>query len=217
MTNAAEARDVVFELFQDLDRFSLDDYAPLASTADAVEHLVRFVERAAQAESWGFTRMGADRYLVEIPAGGRRVLFSTDRDAANADEALDLLGLDHPSVAALLEKYRELPAEEIGVAVRSQDNRAGVLGIWSAEWPGVRGQARRTLVRLAVDGHGSRIPPWEHKPDDIFFAEPADGSQIFHALEVSESALDRELQHRGGVSDNRPYLTRLVGWVVATA
>lgn len=216
MTNAAEARDVVFELFQDLDRFSLDDYAPLAKTADAIEHLVGFVERAAQVEGWGFTRTGADRYLVEIPAEGRRVLFSSDRDAANADEALDLLGLDHPSVAALLEKYRELPAEEIGVVVRSQDRRIGVLGIWSAEWPGARGQARRTLVRLAVDEQGGRIPPWEHRPEDLLFAELADESRASPSLEVAELALDRELQHRGCVSGNRPYLTRLVGWVVAT-
>lgn len=46
LANASEARKVVFELFQDLDGFSLDDYRPLADAGAGMERLVRFVGEA---------------------------------------------------------------------------------------------------------------------------------------------------------------------------
>ena len=37
LSNASEARKVVFELFQDLDRFSLDDYKPFADIQPSLQ------------------------------------------------------------------------------------------------------------------------------------------------------------------------------------
>ena len=47
MDNASAAKDAVFELFQDLERFSMDDYAPLADTSEAMQRLVDFVVKAS--------------------------------------------------------------------------------------------------------------------------------------------------------------------------
>ena len=46
MSNATEARKVVFELFQDLEGFSLDDYRPFADIAVGYDRIVRFLRRS---------------------------------------------------------------------------------------------------------------------------------------------------------------------------
>jgi hypothetical protein len=42
MSNAVEARKVVFELFQDLDGFRLDDYKAMGNPEEVVVHRVLF-------------------------------------------------------------------------------------------------------------------------------------------------------------------------------
>ncbi|MGE5154645.1 MAG: DEAD/DEAH box helicase, partial [Bdellovibrio bacteriovorus] len=215
MSNAAEARDVVFELFQDLDRFSLDDYAPLAKTADAVRQLVGFTQRAVELEGWRFRALDGDRYEITIPHEHRRLVFSTDREQANADDDLNLLGLDHPLVSRFLDSYRTLPPDEIGLAVHSPDDREGALSIWAVEWTGDQNQTRRTILRLAVDRQGNRIPTWEHCPEDLLNAEPAETAGEADLLEVAEATVEREMKHRGLVRAHQPYAGKLIGWVDA--
>ena len=215
MANAAEAREVVFELFQDLDRFSLEDYAPLASTADALHELLRFAHRAAELEGWVVRDIGEDRFELVIASEGRRLVFSTDREAASVDEGLDLLGLDHPVLARLLTNYRALPPDQVGLVVHSPEGRAGALAIWAVEWAGDHGQTRRDLLRLAVDDQGRRVPAWEHRPEDLFDSEPARASDGRDLLGPAEAMLERELRHRGKLMEHQPYAAILVGWIRA--
>ena len=46
LSNAREAREVVFDLFQDLDGFSLDDYKPFSDVSSSMERLVDFLSVA---------------------------------------------------------------------------------------------------------------------------------------------------------------------------
>ncbi len=46
LSNASEAREVVFELFQDLEGFSLDDYKPFSDVSSSLDRLVRFLSVA---------------------------------------------------------------------------------------------------------------------------------------------------------------------------
>ncbi len=46
MDNARHAKDAVFELFRDLDGFSLDDYASLSDTRESIDDLIRFMQKA---------------------------------------------------------------------------------------------------------------------------------------------------------------------------
>jgi hypothetical protein len=48
LSNAAEAHEVVFELFQDLDSFSLEDYQPFSDISEGMSHLVRFLCTAVE-------------------------------------------------------------------------------------------------------------------------------------------------------------------------
>ena len=58
MANAVEARKVVFELFQDLDGFRLDDYKAMGNPQEGMDALIRFVADAATAEGETFTGRG---------------------------------------------------------------------------------------------------------------------------------------------------------------
>ena len=48
LANAREAREVVFDLFQDLDGFSLDDYQPFSDVSTGLERLIQFLASALQ-------------------------------------------------------------------------------------------------------------------------------------------------------------------------
>ena len=53
LSNSREVRQVVFNLFQDLDGFSLDDYKPLADVATALERFHHFLAEAVQDRAAG--------------------------------------------------------------------------------------------------------------------------------------------------------------------
>ena len=53
MSNANEARKVVYELFQDLDRFSLDDYRPFADIDNSKRRIVEFLRAARRSRAAG--------------------------------------------------------------------------------------------------------------------------------------------------------------------
>ena len=46
MSNAREAREVAFVLFQDLDGFSLDDYKPFSDVTTGMDQLIHFLSAA---------------------------------------------------------------------------------------------------------------------------------------------------------------------------
>ena len=72
---------------------------------------------------------------------------------------VQLIGLDHPLVASLMERYRSPPPQEIGIRVRSPDRHKGVLSIWSVTTHGERGETKTLVVPLAIDASGQRLPP----------------------------------------------------------
>ena len=65
MDNASAAEDAVFELFQDLDGFSLDDYTPLSDTTSGMQRIVDFVKSHAQIEGDKFLEKGNGQFALE--------------------------------------------------------------------------------------------------------------------------------------------------------
>lgn len=217
LSNASEARNVVHELFQDLDGFSLDDYQPFSDTSEGMNEIIRFVQAAVEEEGKRFRQEGGEIFYVDSDNNGDTPLrFSTDRDAALEVENIELLGLDHPTVVRYMRQYRDLPEEEVGIRVHSDDGRAGVLSIWHVTTQGDRGETRTRLLALAVDAEGQRIPSWEKQVDRLFHLRPSPStadSMMELLTETLEPMIHRELIHRGFLAENRGYDARLVGWV----
>ena len=70
LSNSREAREVVFDLFQDLDGFSLDEYKPLADVSTMMERLHEFLAAAVADRGWTLRRIDDTHSEVEGPDTG---------------------------------------------------------------------------------------------------------------------------------------------------
>jgi hypothetical protein len=217
LSNAAEARQVVFELFQDLDRFSLDDYQQFSDTSEGMGEIVGFLRAALGEDERSLADAEGGLLVVQGGESGQKeVRLTTAREESLARSDVELLGLDHPLVVEYMARFRALPAQDVGVRVRAGDHRTGVLSLWHVTTQGERGELRTTILPLAVDFQGQRIPSWERQIDGTFQRPPATGGERPgpHLLaQILEPMLQRELLHRGFVGERRGYDARLIGWV----
>jgi len=213
MKNASQARAVVFELFQDLDRFSLDDYAPLSKIQESLNLLIAFIDKACVLDGFKFNKLDDVHYELRDEKNNIQGQFTNDRDEANNSEYLQLIGLDHPFVENLLIRYRQLPAEEIGIAVKSSGNN-GTLSIWEIETHNDKGHDVHSILKFAVDTDGNRLPILEKQAEDVFQKMPMNYSgNDLEMLPKLEAIMERELKYRGVIKDEQPYSAGLIGWV----
>lgn len=219
MTNASQAQAVVFELFQDLGGFNIDDYKPLSDTSAGMGALERFVKAAVESDGKNFAANGPGAWQVlGIDGATVEANFVSDRDRALADERLSLLGLDHPLIADYLDVLRSTAAESLGLSVKGEDGREGILSLWHVVATDDKHRQRSIVVSLAVDEEGKRSPSMEKFVDQLFEAEPSppvmDREQAAEMLSVViEPMLHRDLVHRGLVKPGQAYETDLVGWI----
>ncbi len=215
MDNAAAAKDAVFELFQDLDRFSLDDYAPLADTNEAMQRLIEFILKAAALRGYQFEKGAEGIYRLYDSRHQQINTFVSDRGDATNDDAVELLGLDHPLIAEMLDSWSNQLAENLGVAVSSPDGQTGAISLWLVETHSDKGQTLRHVIKLAINQAGDRVPSWERQVGQIL-AQPIssrDSTGNEKLLELMEAVLEREIRHRGAAAQGQPYSASLIGWV----
>tara|TARA_Y100000588_G_C14259822_1_gene927129 strand:- start:666 stop:3425 length:2760 start_codon:yes stop_codon:yes gene_type:complete len=216
LSNASEARNAVYELFQDLDGFSLDDYQPFSDTSEGMDAIVRFVGAASVEDGKQFEREEGDVFVISSADHREQLRFTTDRESSLVTEDVELFGLDHPTVVNYMQYYRELPEEEVGIRVQSDDDRTGVLSVWHVTTQGDRGETRTQILTLAVDEAGQRIPVWEKQANRLFQLSPTESGaeqQPNLLSETIEPMIQRELVHRGYLAENRGYEARLVSWI----
>jgi SNF2 family DNA or RNA helicase len=219
VSNANEARQVVFELFQDLDRFSLEEYQPLSDVTEGLERIIKFMNCATQDNGKIWQQTGPQGFsILNQPNGLPESVFTTNRDESQAAESLGLLGLDHPLVENYISKYQSLPTEELGVRVKSPDGKSGVLSLWHILAQNENGGAKAQMIPLAISEEGHRIPSWERNVDQLFLAESALSKPRFSIdalINSVDSMLHRELEYRKIISEKSGYKAKLVGWIEA--
>ena len=217
VSNANEARQVVFELFQDLDRFSLEEYQPLSDVTEGLERIIKFMHGAAQDNGKIWQQTGPQGFsLLNQPNRLPEAVFTTNRDESKVAESLGLLGLDHPLVENYISKYQALPTEKIGVRVKSPDGKSGVLSLWHILAQTENGGVKAQMIPLAISEEGQRIPSWERNVDQLFLAESALTKPRFSIgalINSVDSMLHRELEHRKIISEKNGYKAKLVGWI----
>jgi superfamily II DNA/RNA helicase len=157
--NAEEARRVVFDLFQDLDDFRLDEYMPFSNVESSMERLVHFVWEGVRESGHEITDLGDSIYQIRL-SEGRTVKMTTDRDKAREQADLELLGLDHPLVLDLIGQFRRVPSEALGVSVQSPNGSHAVISLWKVESHGSAAKFGATCNPLPWTKAGSDNKHW---------------------------------------------------------
>lgn len=218
LANSREARQVVFDLFQDLDGFSLDDYKPFANVSSSLDRLVRFFSAAVMDRQQELVKVDEATYDLIAVDGTRGVRFTLSREAATNEDDLQLMGLDHPLVLDELGRWRAVPPEEVGIAVSGDVDEPVLLSIWMVEASAPKGERRVVVQPVAVKHDGTRVPAVERSCEKYLQAPPATptfrpeqrSELFFHAV---EPALQRELKHRGTANGDGSYSAELIGYV----
>lgn len=220
VANANEARKVVFELFQDLDRFSLDDYAPFADIDHSKKRIMAFLEQAVRAEGGEVERIGDDRFRIHLSSTFEPQVFTLDRELAQSDDQIELMGLDHPMMLRLLQRWRGEAPETIGACVvgAGRSNPRAVLTVWLVQTFGTGGEYATYVVPIAVDDKGQRIPQLEKQYPEVFgYAPRAAGFDLDERTRLMgdaiEQTLQRELRHRGFAGTTGGHTAELIAWV----
>ena len=205
------------DLFQDLDDFRLDAYTPFSDLESSLARLVCFLTAAMEESGHRVRAIEKSVYEIEF-ADGRKLKFTTDREIGKDRQDLELIGLDHTLVQELLDRYKRVPVEAIGVAVQSDHAPDGVVSLWFVESHGKAGERKGTVQAVAVDPTGQRLPLLERAVENVFHYASAEPTLSLDArLAVLrrdlEPMLYRDLQHRGVVAEEMGFSSELVGWI----
>jgi hypothetical protein len=221
MENASRAREVVFELFQDLEKFHLGDYQRVDDAGRGMQRLVAFVQRAATSGGGTFRQHGEDMYELLRP-GHPALRFTIDRDKALQSEELQLLGLESPIVKDWLDRYTSLAAEERAVIGRLAENGgvAGVVTVWQVVMHARGGQVQQRVVRLGMSLSGERSQYLERLSRELLRMQRTESS---HSLGqdrlaplvngTASALLHRELMYAGALPEGASYSSRLLACV----
>lgn len=215
--NAEEARRVVFDLFQDLEDFRLDDYKQFSDVGSSLARLVRFLSEAMEEGGHRVRHVEDALYEIEF-SDGRRMRFTTDRETGKDCPDLELLGLDHPVIQDLLSRFKRVPADALGVSVRAEHVAPGVVSLWNVGIHGKSGERRSSVQVVAADREGQRLPHLERVVERLFQLPSAEATLsldtrlavLKHEL---EPMLHRDLRHKGIVVEGMGFSAELIGWL----
>jgi len=218
LSNSHEARQVVFDLFQDLEGFSLDDYKPFSDVSSSLDRLVRFLSAAVADRQQRLVKVDDETYDLVTVDGSLRARFTLNRDIATSIDNVELLGLDHPLVQEELGRWRSVPPEDIGISVSGEVDMPVLLSLWMVEASVGNGERRVLVQPIAVKQDGTRLPVVERQTDQYLqapVASPRFTAETRQRLftELVEPTLQRELKHKGTVNEDGSYSAELIGYV----
>ena len=220
LDNAKTARQVVWELFQDLEGFRLDDYQQMDDGGEGMARLVRYFKKALLRRGGTWNQEKSNRFDVSA-SGAAPIKMTTDREEAMEDESLSLLGLEQPLVKRLLDEDRSLQARFRGLVVASPEstNLRGVLTVWHVSLQDSKQGRSVEIIPIGLDESAERNKSLEAMASQILDLQPATES-VFDAerrAELVRSVLPemirRDLHHRGLLSDSVTPDWRLLAWV----
>lgn len=218
--NARTARDVVFELFQDLEGFRLDDYKQFDDGGAGMERLLQYVRDGVAELGGKVASKGEALYEVSLD-GEPTSQVTTNRERAKESEDLTLLGLEHPLVLRLMAGHADLGASSRAMAGRLPDAEdcRGCLTIWRVEVHGGKGQFQRRVVPIGLDESGERSRRLEQVGSRLRELQPIRTALFDRGKRTSlvrndlPEMIRRELTHAGSLSKGTSFSARLLAWV----
>ena len=128
LKNAMDSRNIVQNLFQDLDGFNLGDYQKCTDNGKNRNRLVSFVEKQAIYSDYQYKAKDDGLSEFKNLKTEETTLFTADRKKALDDESLQLFGIEHPIVEQMLHDATNLPTKDRAVICNSERN--GIIIVW---------------------------------------------------------------------------------------
>ena len=218
LSNADEARKVVFELFQDLERFSLEDYRPLSDVDIGKKRIVEFLHTALPMVGGLFEPVDNNCYRIGLAGDDAPKVYTLDRDLAQEDDSLELMGIDHPIISQLIRISCDIAPTQIGASVRMGIEHPAVITIWQVHIYGDGKESGTHIIPIAADITGKRMPLLEKQYREVFAAPPASPKidPMMRAVmlhDTVEPMLMREISHRGLSSQEGGLFSKLLIWI----
>jgi superfamily II DNA or RNA helicase len=218
--NAQTARQVVWELFQDLEGFRLDEYQKMDDAGASMARLVRYVEESVTMHGGSFRNLDGDAFEITGIADSPTRL-TPNRETAQADEQLALLGLEHPIVKRLFEDDRRLSASQRGICADGihARERKSLLTIWRIVLQDSDERTVQRVVPIGVDQHGQRDRGVEDTAEFLVNLQPATAGLLSQSeretllREGLPEIIRRDLVFKGHLSDAVTFSSRLLAWV----
>ncbi|MBF0302143.1 MAG: DEAD/DEAH box helicase [Desulfamplus sp.] len=217
MSNANLAREVVFELFQDLDRFNLGDYQKYDDEGKGMERLVNFISRSARLHGIEFTKKEQLIWQLKL-SPEKTIIFTTDRELAIKEENINLVGLEHPVIRDFLNRCSSLPNKSRGVVGRIYEAASpGILYNWLIQTQGKNGLTSRHIVSVAITKQGDRAPWLEKIGEKLLTMSEIQEDFVLEWRTLAQQnkqkikeILHRELIYSGIIEDNMTYSATLL-------
>ena len=218
--NARTARDVVFELFQDLEGFRLDDYKRFDDGGAGMERLLQYVRDGVVERGGKFASTGEALYEVSLN-GDPISKVTSNRERANESEDLTLLGLEHPLVCRLMAAHTDLSASGRAIAgcLPDEEDCRGCLTIWRVELHGGNGRFQRRVVPIGLDEAGGRLRLLEKVGSRLRELQPIRTALFDRERRTSlvrndlPEMIQRELSHAGSLPEGTSFSARLLAWI----
>ena len=219
LSNANLARQVVFELFQDLDRFNLGDYQKVDDEGRGMQRLIEYVSKAVRfsghqirkedATCWAFCEDEAVKFR-----------FTSDRNRALQEENLELMGLEHQIIREQFRRFSEIGIAQRAIVGMLYDiPAAGVLTIWKVHTQANDGIHRYYVLRIGMNKAGDRAS-WLEKLDSKLLSLTEVHSDLSVWKDILKNnkqrlhdLVHRELKYRGAVTDGMSYSANILAIV----
>lgn len=215
--NARAAREIIWELFQDLEGFRLDEYKEMDDGGEAMARLVRYFQLAVVRKG-GRCLSTSDTNLQVQKNGDPPLRITTDRERAKEDEDVSLLGLEHPLVKELLDEDRRLGASARAVTICGTDCK-GVLTLFHVSLQDTGQRFMQKVIPIGVDKEGRRSKAIELLAKSLMEVAPGPESLLEPIARkdlvrtVLPEMLRRDLTHKGLLSDSATLAWRLLAWI----
>lgn len=217
LSNSKEAREVVFDLFQDLQGFSLTDYQPFSDVTTGVDRIARFYKLAMKQTGHDLIHVDPE-YWNHIDQNGNIIeKFTTNREIASNSDTYSLIGLDHPDIAKELTTWKNTEPQRTGIRISLQLEDPCVLSIWEVEITASQGERIVSVIPIAMNLQGIRQPAIERRMEEVFSSSGSNKVIDFDKEKLLkdhiEPSLFRELNQRFQGKSANSYSTKLVAWV----
>ena len=215
--NARAARQIVWELFQDLEGFRLDEYKKMDDRGEGMARLLRYFQAALARKGEKCIRV-SDTLFKVLKDGELPISITTDREAAKEDEQISLLGLEHPIVKQLLDEDRHLEGSARALTA-SSENAKGILTMWHVSLQDSAQRFVQRIIPIGLDGRGKRNKTIEILAASLGNLSPASQSVLTPAARtelartVIPDMLRRDLTYKGLLSDTVTFAWRLLAWI----